>query len=139
MTKSEWIENNHSFYHITATKNLDQIYKEGLQTRNGKGICVVRSNHPLIIEFITETMLIGEGETEFSVIQIFPQDHNLKVSEIEDDNVVEATNDLHNYILRNSIKISSKNVVGEYKTKPLGIPDLPEFERKIADLIKNLD
>ena len=125
---SEFIELNLPLYHITPTKNIENILKNGLQNRNGKGICFVQKKHQLIIKYIVETMLINESDKDFSVIEIKPKTINLKHQELDNDQVYEKTNCIHNYIKRDVIEITEKNIVKTYRTLPLGIPDLKELE-----------
>ena len=131
MTREEWIEQDLSFFHITQTSNLENIYLTGIENRNGKGICVVRTSHELIVRFICEMMLNIDGELEYSIIEIKPSIYNLKTEEILDDNVVELTNCLHNYIKREFIEVTAENIVGTYQANPLGISNLIEFENEI--------
>lgn len=133
MTKEEWINNDLDFYHITHTRNLENIYLHGLQSRNGLGICVVRSNDKLIIQYICETMLNVDDDVNFSIIRILPSSIQLLASEVINDNVVECTNPLHNYIVRNSISVTSSDVVGTYQANPLGIENIHEFEMQIKE------
>ena len=128
MTRKEWIEQDLSFFHITQTSNLENIYLTGIENRNGKGICVVRTRHELIVRFICEMMLNIDDDLEYSIIEIKPSIYNLKTEEILNDNVEELTNCLHNYIKRECIKVTAENIVGTYQANPLGIPNLIEFE-----------
>lgn len=141
MTAKEWIKENKSFFHITPTRNIESILKNGLEKRNSLGICVVRSNHPKIVEYICEMMLIGDGDSDFSIIEIKPNEINLRISELSNDQVIEVTNPLHNYILRDKIQVSRQNIVGTFKTSPFGIPNLKVFHAEINELgiIENLD
>lgn len=134
MTRKKWIEKNLSFYHITPTRNLESIFNSGLENRNGLGVCVIRSNHEMIIKFICEMMLIADGDDEFSIIQIKPKTINLQPEEILDDQVEEITNDLHNYIDRQKILVKEDDVIGKFKTDPLGILNLKKYEQELKDL-----
>lgn len=136
MTRQEWIEQDCSFYHITPTRNLESIYETGLINRNGQGICVVRTNHQLVIRFICEMMLTGDGDLDFSIIEIKPISIQLREDEILNDDVVEITNNLHNYIARDTIVINEENVIGTFQANPLGIPDLIVFENEILDSLQ---
>jgi len=133
MTIQEWINQNLSFYHITPTRNLINIYDSGIENRNGRGICVIRTNNEQIVRYICEMMLIAEGDSDFSIIEIKPNDIQLTAIEVINDNVVELTNDLHNYIVRDRINITEANVIGTFQTNPMGIPDLTEFENEIRN------
>lgn len=135
MTRKEWIEQDLSFFHITQTSNLENIYLTGIENRNGKGICVVRTRHELIVRFICEMMLNIDDDLEYSIIEIKPSIYNLKTEEILNDNVEELTNCLHNYIKRECIKVTAENIVGTYQANPLGIPNLIEFENEIQNSI----
>jgi len=135
MTKQEWIENDFSFYHITQTSNLQNIYFNGIENRNGLGVCVVRTNHELIVRYICEMMLNISDDLSFSIIEIKPSQIQLRAEEIINDNVQELTNPLHNYIQRDCIAVSADNLVGEFQANALGIPNLIEFENEIRQSI----
>ena len=135
MTRQEWIEQNFSFYHITPTNNLENIYLTGIENRNGMGVCVVRTRHELIVRFICEMMLNVDDDLHFSIIEIKPQDIQLRPEEILDDNVEELTNCLHNYIQRENIIVTAENVVCIFQANPLGIPNLIEFENEIRNSV----
>lgn len=135
MTRSEWIENNFSFYHITQTRNLESIYLTGIENRNGLGVCVVRSRHELIVRFICEMMLNINDDLDFSIIEIIPSNIQLRPEEILDDNVEELTNCLHNYIIRDSIQVTKQNVIDVFKANPFGIPNVTQFENEIRNTI----
>jgi len=128
MTKQEWIDNNNSFYHITHTRNLQSIFIMGLENRNGRGICVVRTNEEKIVQYICQQMLLTDDDLDFSVIEIIPSRIKLKATEILFDGVDECTDPLHNYINRKNIPVIQENVIGIYRANPLGIPDLHEYE-----------
>ena len=135
MTRQEWIEQDFSFYHITPTNNLENIYLTGIENRNGMGVCVVRTRHELIVRFICEMMLNVDDDLHFSIIEIKPQDIQLRPEEILDDNVEELTNCLHNYIQRENIIVTAENVVCIFQANPLGIPNLIEFENEIRNSV----
>lgn len=140
MTTQEWLDNNYSFYHVTQTNNIPSILKNGLQRRNPIGICVVRSNHPLIIEFITKNMLFAD-EFNFTIIEISPIQHRLEPNEIRNDKVTEITNPLHNYILRNNLIIEEQNIIDTYEIIPESIFNFQFLENQITEqkLINELD
>ena len=135
MTREEWIEQDLSFYHITKTSNLENIYLTGIENRNGKGVCVVRTKHELIVRFICEMMLNVDDDLHFSIIEIRPSNIRLRVEEILNDNVDELTNCLHNYIQRESIVVTAENIVGIFQANALGIPNLTEFENEIRNTV----
>jgi len=135
MTRQEWIEQDFSFYHITQTRNLENIYLTGIENRNGLGVCVVRTRHELIVRFICEMMLNVDDDLHFSIIEIKPSNIQLRAAEILHDNTDEFTNCLHNYIQRESIVVTSENVVGKFQANPLGIPNLIEFKNGIRNAI----
>jgi hypothetical protein len=135
MTRQEWIKNNFSFYHITKTSNLESIFLNGIENRNGLGVCVVRTRNDLIVRYICEMMLNVDDDLNFSIIEIKPTEIQLQAEEILDDNVNEITNCLHNYIQRPSIAVSAENVVGVFQANPLGIPNLTNFENEIRNTI----
>lgn len=135
MTRQEWIENNFSLYHITQTSNLESIFINGIENRNGLGVCVVRSRNDLIVRYICEMMLNVDDDLHFSIIEIKPSDIQLRAEEILHDNVDELTNCLHNYIRRESIVVTAEDVVGIFQANPLGIPNLTEFENEIRNTI----
>ncbi len=124
----EFIDLDLPLYHITPTRKIESILKNGLQNRNGKGICFVQKKHPLVIKYIVETMLINEGDNDFSVIEIKPKSINLQHHEIKNDQVYEKTNCIHNYIDREVINVAEKNIIQTYQTLPFGIPNLKELE-----------
>ena len=115
--------------------------KNGLKNGNVRGICVIRSDHELVIEYLIHMMLLTTDEHSFSIIEISPLNHNLKPNELVRDEVVEFTNPLHNYIRRNYLKITQENIIGEHIAKIKGIPDCNEFEQRLDDLnlIQDLD
>lgn len=135
MTRQEWINNDFSFYHITQTSNLQNIFLNGIENRNGLGVCVVRTRHELIVRYICEMMLNTNDDLSFSIIEIKPASIGLRAIEIINDNVEELTNPLHNYIQRERITVTTENVVGEFQANPLGIPNLTEFENEIRQSI----
>ena len=131
MTKQEWIDHDLSFYHITHTRNLPGIYQSGLQDRNGRGICVVRTNNELIVRYICEMMLNINNDLDYSIIEIRPSQIDLLAAEILNDGVEECTDPLHNYINRAHILITAENVIGTYQANQLGINNLQEYEARI--------
>lgn len=132
LTVDDFINLNLPFYHITPTSNLESIIQNGLQDRNGLGICVSQSKHPLIIKYITEMMLNNGEDNNFSIIKILPKNHNILKNEIKKDNVEEATNEIHNYIKREKITISINDVVVSYEADPFGI-------KNVNDLVQELN
>jgi len=135
MTRQDWIENNFSFYHITQTSNLENIFLTGIENRNGLGVCVVRSKNELIVRYICEIMLNIDDNLHFTIIEIKPSDIQLRSEEIMDDNVEELTNCLHNYIQRQCIHVTAENIVGVFQANPLGISNLIEYENEIRNTI----
>jgi hypothetical protein len=136
MTLSQYLQEDKPFYHITKTSNLQSIFETGLQPRNPLGICVVRSKDPLIVKFIVEMMLFVDEEVNFSILEIKPSQFGLQPHEIRDDQVVEETNCLHNYIRRKKLSITEANVVDSYVANKQGIPDKSKL---VAELVsKNL-
>lgn len=133
LSKKEFLDFNLPLYHITPTKNVDEILQNGIEKRNGIGICFVQKKHPLVIRYIVEMMLISEGDSDFSIIEIIPKNYEVTSSELINDNVEEGTNGIHNYILRDNISITKDNIIGNYKANPLGIPDLKEFENELKE------
>lgn len=128
---AEFIDLDLPLYHITPTRNIEGIIKNGLQNRNGRGICFVQKKHPLVIKYIVETMLINDGDNDFSIIEIKPKSINLGHHEIKNDQVCEKTNCIHNYIARNIINVAEENIIQTYHTLPFGIPNLIELEEKL--------
>ena len=131
MTRQEWIDQDNSFYHITNTRNIQSIINNGLENRNGRGVCVVRTCNLKIIRYICQMILLIDDDLDFSIIEIKPSIINLTANEILFDNVEEITNPLQNYINRNSIPIMQINVIETFKANLLGILHLKEYE---ADL-----
>jgi hypothetical protein len=134
MTLQEWIEGNHSFYHITQLSNIPSILREGLKNGNPRGICVIRSNHPDIIEYICQTMLFVSDEVDFAIIEIKPKNHNLTSNVISNDDVVEITNPLHNYIRKIPLHIEPSDIISTHTINPRGIAGLAIFEQRIRNL-----
>ncbi|MFN3402868.1 MAG: hypothetical protein ACK40G_02160 [Cytophagaceae bacterium] len=143
ISKEEFLRFGLPFYHITPTRNIESILENGLENRNGRGICVVQKNHILVIKYIVDMMLIGDGDTDFSIIKILPNEHGIESKEIAFDGVQEATNCIHNYIRRGRLRIRKEHVIGSYQADPRGIPDLKSFENilnskgLLMPLIKN--
>jgi hypothetical protein len=133
MTIQEYINLDLPFYHITPTKNLTNIYANGIQNKKGRGICVTRSKHPLVIKYVTEMMLIGDGDTAFSIIEIIPSKHSIQRTEVLNDETVEATNPIHNYIFRKELKITLNNIIDTYTTDPKGIADKNKIENELKE------
>ena len=133
MTIEEWLINNNSFYHLTQSSNIPSILSAGLQRRNPLGICVIRSNHPSILEYLIQMMLYTTNEETFSIIQISPAAHSLQPAEISNDNVVEATNPLHNYIRRNTLWIQPADIIGEHTIVPGSIIDYTAFAQNLIN------
>jgi hypothetical protein len=133
MSINDFSNSDLSFYHITPSSNIDNIIKNGLQCKNPFGICVSQSKHPLVVKYITEMMLNNGEDTEFSIIEINPKKHNIKHNEIIRDNVEEGTNEIHNYIKRNNIKILPKDLIDTYTANPLGIAN----PQQIIDELNN--
>lgn len=65
VTHKEWIANHFSFFHITPTINLENIFLTEIKNRNGLGICVVRTRHELNVRFICEMMLNVDDDLHF--------------------------------------------------------------------------
>jgi len=143
MTKQDWIIENRDFYHVTQTSNIQSILHKGLQKGNDNpfGICVIRSAHKDILEYLCQMMLITTDELDFSVIRISPQTHSLNSTEIANDQVVEVTNPLHNYIRRKVLKITPKDIIHQFRTTANNIQDLKVTEQRLIDLgiIESLD
>ena len=125
-------------YHITPIKNLNGIIKNGLQKRNSLGICTVSTLEPVILQYIIETMLIEEDENQYAVLEIDLAKHNISSNELMRDSVVEATNEIHRYILRDTIDITADDHIETLNRLPLGFADLYKVEREISELIKTL-
>jgi hypothetical protein len=134
MTPEDWVSRNRPFYHITPTRNVPSILENGLERRNTLGICVCNCDHPKVIEFVTEMMLVEDDVWDYSVIRIFPTDHNLTANDLAGDDVVEGTNTLHTYILRDSLPIKEGDVVGNYQGLPFGLSNATEAVREINEL-----
>jgi hypothetical protein len=128
-----------SFYHITPYSNVDKIIAEGLKWGKQNGICVITTNHELIIEYVTEMFLVEKGDKRFAVFQIDPIRHKLSPTDIMKDSSSEFTNPLHRYIKRDKLFLRSSDYIQSYITWPYGIPDLEKLKADIrkADLIKN--
>lgn len=141
MTKQEWIDEDLDFYHVTQSSNIQSILQNGLRRGNPLGICVIRSMHPDILEFLCQMMLITTEELNFAVIRISPTKHNLNANEIANDHVVEFTNPLHNYIRRNVLQVEPEDVIHEFSTTANSIADLKAAERHLEGLgiIESLD
>ncbi len=131
MTPQDWTKCNRPFFHITATNNVPSILTSGLEKRNSLGICVCNCDDPKVIEYVTEMMLVEEGVWDYSVIRIFPKEHNLTENDLAGDQVVEGTNALHSYILRKSLPIKKEDIVSSYKRLRLGLVDEGRAIREI--------
>ena len=81
MTKQEWINDNRDFFHVTQTSNIPSILKYGLKKGkyNPLGICVIRSAHDDILQYLCQVMVITTDELDFSVIRISPKVTNLSL------------------------------------------------------------
>lgn len=134
MTKKEWIDNDLSFYHLTQESNISSILEKGLEMRKPFGICVIRSKHPDILEYLCQTMLFVTDETNFAILEIKPSKHGLTVKDIADDNVTEETNKLHNYIRRNLLKIEPEDILGFHDMKLNSISDYELYKKHIRSL-----
>ena len=136
MTVQEWLENDNYFYHVTQKSNIPSILEKGLLKGrdNPFGICAIRNKEELILEYLCQMMLYTTDETIFSIIKISPKKHNLQISEITNDNVVEITNPLHNYIKRNKLVIDKDDVIEEYQINSKGICDIKAFEEELTKL-----
>ena len=141
MTKEEWLKGNNWFYHVTQHSNVESIIKDGLLKGNPMGICVIRSKHPLVVEYLIQSMLLTSDETKFAIIKIPPHKHKLLPNEITNDGVVEITNPLHNYILRKKLIIDSNDIIDTFDVIPNGIKDYEEFANRLISLkvITSLD
>ena len=86
-------------------------------------------------------MLFTTDETNFSIIEISPLKHNLRPEEIREDDVVELTNPLHNYIRRRKLQIQVEDVIFEMQIDPLGFTDVKAFEQQLValNLIQSLE
>ncbi len=131
MTLQEFLDSDNSFYHVTQTSNIQSILEQGLRNGNPLGICVIRSRHPLVIRFLVEMMLYNSDESSFSIIEIKPSQHNLKSGDIRDDQVVEETNPLHNYIRRRILTIKPEHIVDTYEAHTQGIADKETLVRQM--------
>jgi hypothetical protein len=127
MKASQWIGEDRSFYHLTPSSNISSILVEGLQNRNGRGICVIRSIDENVIEYLCQAMLYV-GEPDFAIIEIKPSKHKLRAEEIGWDTTTEVTTPLHNYILRNKLPIEQGDIIGSHSIVPNGILDYKEYE-----------
>ena len=143
MTVKDWIQNNYSFYHVTQANNIPDILSGGLLKgeNNPHGICVIRSSDSSIIKYLIHMMLFTTDETNFSIIEISPLKHNLRPEEIREDDVVELTNPLHNYIRRRKLQIQVEDVIFEMQIDPLGFTDVKAFEQQLValNLIQSLE
>jgi hypothetical protein len=134
MTTQEWIANDNKFYHVTQKSKIPFILEKGLLRKSHPyGICVIRSKHELILEYLCQMMLHTTNEKIFSVIEISPKKHNLKINEILRDGVEEITSPLHNYIVRDKLIIEKTDIVGEHIIGET-IPNIPDFEKKLVAL-----
>jgi hypothetical protein len=125
MDINKYLQDVGLFYHITYSSNLPNIFNIGLENKNGKGICVVRTDDENIIRYIAEFMLRNrEDEFGFSILKIEQTKYNFLPSEIALDGVVELTNPLHNYIRRERINgLSQGDIIKQFEIHPVNIPD----------------
>jgi hypothetical protein len=135
MTKQEFIDSEMPFYHITPTRNKENILASGLLKKNPRGICVVRSINEDVVKYIVDTMLIDEDDYEFSIIEIFPNKHILSALEIANDYVDEITNPIHNYILRESLVVEEEDFINTYARPRFGILDITPIINAIRENI----
>jgi hypothetical protein len=126
-------------YHITPLRNLSSIIQDGLEKRNAKGICTVITLEPIVLTHILETMLVEEGEEEYAVLEIDLSKHNISLDDIIPDEVEEATNELHRYILRDKIVISRDDHIKTLTCLPFGLPDFKQAELEVKEYIKTLN
>ena len=128
-----------SFYHITPMRNVDNIISMGLKWGTQNGICVIITKHELIIEYVTEMMLVERGDKRFAVFQIDPCRHKLLPEDIVPDTDDEFTNPLHRYIKKDRLILRQSDYIQSYITRPYGIPDLEKLKTDIrkAGLIKD--
>lgn len=124
MSIDEYISSNLPFYHVTPSKNLNSILKDGLK-RGKYGICVVRSDVKAVLNDITYQINLDNTE-EFAVIRILPKEKGITPDIVSEDSVTDRTSILHNYIIKDRIPIEEKDILyKDYRPNPsdYDIPD----------------
>ena len=114
MTVKEYIDNNLPFYHITPSKNKDNILESGLHRgKSFNAVCVVRGtdDDDDIFYDIAFSLLSGEEDREFIVIKLLPLKHEIKVEDVAPDGVSDLTAPLHNYLYNKTFAVSEEDIV----------------------------
>lgn len=121
------------FYHITPQRNVLSIVSNGLKWGKQNGICVLVTNHELIIEYVTEMMLLGNGDVRFAVFKIDQDIQRLSNSDIVPDTSEEFTNSLHRYIKKDKLILKESDYIQSYIVRPYGIPNLEKLQKDIRE------
>ena len=111
MSIQEYIENDLPFFHFTPVSRINDILEKGLKKRTCVAICVVRSDDKSVLnEVIRHT---GTKKGVFAVIRLLPHKHRITSSMVCEDSVDELTAPLHNYIIKDAIKVDLEDVIIE--------------------------
>ncbi|MCD8739060.1 hypothetical protein LT679_00475 [Mucilaginibacter roseus] len=118
-----FLAENRPFYHITPTSCVTEILSLGLHKRNLFGICCTIVNDEIIMRHIIDTQLQTTDEIDFTIIKIEPEKFGLVLGEIARDKTLESTNLMHLNIIRESLPVTSDDIVGSIKVEKEKIPD----------------
>lgn len=131
MTVQEYIEKDLPFYYITPFQNKDSILKNGIKPCSFGAICVVRSDDEEIWEDIIATQLSKlDKNIEFAIIKLIPSIHRIQAIDIAPDDVIDPTNDLHNYIVGKTIQIIETDIVKTIFTDDAKSKEIPDSKKE---------
>lgn len=138
MTVQEYIDNDLPFYHITPIINIKSILQYGIQPRSCGAICVVRGDDEEIWEDIISTQLAKlDKNIEFAIIKLTPSIHCIQAIDIAPDDVIDPTNDLHNYIVGKTIQITEADIVKTIFTNDAKTREIPDSKKeKLTDYLR---
>lgn len=111
MSIQEYIENCFPFFHVTPMSRLNGILEKGLKKKTCDAICVVRSDDKSVLNEIIRQINIGNDGNGFAVIRLLPNKHCITSDIVCEDSVDELTAPLHNYIIKDSIKVDEDDVI----------------------------
>jgi hypothetical protein len=112
-----FLAQNRPFYHITPTSQVESILATGLQKKNILGICCALTTDEIVIRHIIDTQLKTSDENDFTIIKIEPFKFELKIGELARDQTLELTNILHLNIVRDSLQVTSDDIIGTIKAE----------------------
>lgn len=111
MSIQEYIEKDLPFFHVTPMSRIIDILEKGLKKGTCDAICVIRSDNKSVLNEVIRQINIGNEENVFAVIRLLPHKHHIKSSMVCEDSVDEPTTPLHNYIIKDAIKIDLEDVI----------------------------